>query len=62
LRDLAILEVTAYGFLRGRVEFPTGGIGWSLNPEPVTRFCGSGGSGERPEPTVTVWMGEGKGL
>lgn len=39
------------GFLRGWVEFPTGGIA----REPG--FMGR--SGVNPEPTVRVWMGEG---
>jgi len=45
--------------LRGRVKFPTGGdkakAFQSVTRVECFRF---GGSGETPEPTVKVWMGE----
>jgi hypothetical protein len=49
-------------FLRGRVQFPTGGdktLCLSVR-DPSASVRSSGGFGATPKPTVTVWMGEGK--
>ena len=49
--------------LRGRVKFPTGGKAKrrpSPRPDDATGIVRHGGSGVIPEPTVIVWMGEGK--
>lgn len=49
-------------FLRGRVKFPIDGVEANacfLVRDPCGFIQPSGGSGETPEPTVIVWMGEG---
>jgi hypothetical protein len=46
-------------YLQGKAKFPTGGDA-KASPRPYISAQSEGGSGATPEPTVKVWMKEGR--